>query len=129
MCQILLVEDDDGIGQMVRDVLSDEGYAVEVAVEGQAALSYLQACRQLPQLILLDLVMPGMDGVQFLEVQQNDPRLAAVPVLLFSAASALEQVAQRFRAAYFAKPFDVTTLLTMVDHYVPARQAELLIPA
>jgi CheY-like chemotaxis protein len=86
MCHILLVEDDDGIRQMVRDVLSDEGYAVEVAVEGQAALTYLQACRQLPQLILLDLVMPGMDGVQFLQMHQNDPRLADVPVLLFSAA-------------------------------------------
>jgi len=129
MCQILLVEDDDGIGQMVRDVLSDEGYAVEVAAEGQAALSYLQGCRQLPQLILLDLVMPGMDGVQFHEVQQNDPRLAAVPVLLFSATSALEQVAGRFRAAYFSKPFDVTTLLTMVSHYVPARLPDILLPA
>ena len=129
MCQILLIEDDDGIGQMVRDVLSDEGYAVELAAEGQAGLSYLHGCRHLPQLILLDLVMPGMDGVQFLELQQNDPRLAEVPVLLFSAASALEQVALRFRAAYFPKPFDVTILLTMVEHYVPARQPELLMPA
>jgi CheY-like chemotaxis protein len=128
MCHILLVEDDDGIRQMVRDVLGDEGYAVEVADEGQAALSYLQGCRQLPQVILLDLVMPGMDGVQFLQVQQSDPRLADVPVLLFSAASALEQVARSFRAAYFSKPFDVTTLLTMVEHYVAA-QPDILIPA
>jgi CheY-like chemotaxis protein len=128
MCHILLVEDDDGIRQMVRDVLGDEGYAVEIAVEGQAALSYLQGCKQLPQLILLDLVMPGMDGLQFLQVQQNDPRLTNVPVLLFSAASALEQVARTFSAAYFPKPFDVTTLLTMVNHYV-ARQSDILTPA
>lgn len=127
MCDILLVEDDDSIRQMVRDVLDDEGYAVEVAEEGQAALAYLQACNQLPRVILLDLVMPGIDGVQFLELQQKDPRLADVPVILFSAANQLELFARRFRAAYVSKPFDVTILLALVEQFCAAYELNALL--
>jgi CheY-like chemotaxis protein len=116
MYNILLVEDDESIRQMVRDVLNDEGDAIEVAADGEAALSYLHRCKQLPQVILLDLVMPGMDGIQFLHMQHTNPRLAQVPVILFSASNQLQQVAQTFNAAYVRKPFDITELLALMRH-------------
>ena len=80
---ILIVEDDFDIREALTQILEEEGYAVREAANGREALDV--AARELPSLILLDLMMPVMNGWQFRAEQIKDPRLAPVPVLVISA--------------------------------------------
>ena len=82
--QILIVEDDDDLRLVVSDMLRDLGYRVATAVNGRDALDYLRANRP-PGLIVLDLMMPVMDGVEFCRRRLRDPSLRAIPIFLFTA--------------------------------------------
>ena len=82
--QILVVEDDDDLRQVVTDLLKQIGYTVAGAVNGQEALDYLHA-HQPPSLIVLDVMMPVMDGVEFCRRRLRDPALNAIPIFLFTA--------------------------------------------
>jgi CheY-like chemotaxis protein len=73
---IMIVEDDVDIADLVATTLEDDGYAVLVATNGQEALDKLRAAGTRPSLILLDLMMPVMDGWQFRKAQTADPALA-----------------------------------------------------
>jgi CheY-like chemotaxis protein len=81
---ILLVEDDEDLSEVLADLLGDCGYRVAKAMNGKEALQYLEA-NTLPQLILLDWMMPVMDGEEFLSRRASKPALAAVAVFLLSA--------------------------------------------
>lgn len=81
--RILLVEDDRSLRDTLADVLLDEGYEVAAAANGREALDRLAASQ--PDLILLDLVMPVMDGWAFREEQRKTPELAAIPTVVLSA--------------------------------------------
>src|SRR5215208_4929775 len=85
---ILVVDDDEAIRWLLREILSTEGYAVRVAANGQEALAILSGGFR-PCLILLDLDMPVMDGWQFCAVHQQRTDLAAVPLAIMSAAQNL----------------------------------------
>lgn len=87
---ILVVEDDADIRESVCDLLDEEGYSVVVARHGQDALNVLDRISPLPSLLLVDLLMPVMDGIEFLQRLQQDPRLAPIPVLVFSASSTVQ---------------------------------------
>ena len=80
---ILVVEDDQDTREGLAEVLAVAGYLVRTAANGKIALE--QARENRPDLIVLDLAMPVMNGWQFLEVQRRDPRLAAIPVIVASA--------------------------------------------
>jgi CheY-like chemotaxis protein len=82
---IMVVDDDADIRETVADVLQDEGYAVELAANGREVLEHLQASTRLPDLILLDLMMPELDGWGVLAELEKTPRLASIPVVVFSA--------------------------------------------
>jgi CheY-like chemotaxis protein len=82
---ILVVDDDADLRQNMADVLEDEGYATRVAGSGREALSILKKTPQIPRLILLDLLMPDMNGWQFCHEQRADHRLIDVPVLVVTA--------------------------------------------
>ena len=102
---------------MVRDtlaqLLSDEGYVVDIAVDGEDALEHLQAAR--PDAILLDLMMPGMNGRQFLQALRNDPAYQQVPVLIMTAVHGLEvNLASIGASEVVEKPFDGDDLLNKV---------------
>ena len=77
---ILVVDDDPDIRDSLREVLEDEGYGTSCVANGREALDFLRSGKR-PCVILLDLMMPVMDGWQFLEEQKRDPALAAIPVL------------------------------------------------
>ncbi len=112
---ILVVEDDELIRAALARVLARTGHAVLEAADGAEALACLRAARPLPSLILLDLVMPVMDGVTFRRAQLADPELAAVPVVVLTAASQTEAEAAELRAAaMLLKPVDITDLLDAV---------------
>lgn len=82
---IMVVEDDADVLDVIALTLEDHGYSVLVAANGRQALDKLRAAEHRPALILLDLMMPVMDGRQFREAQRRDPALADVPVVLLSA--------------------------------------------
>jgi CheY-like chemotaxis protein len=82
---LLLVEDDADVREAVGDTLEDAGYRVLFAKNGREALDLLRGSAHRPALILLDLMMPVMDGPQFRKEQVADPRLAAIPVVVLSA--------------------------------------------
>jgi len=117
---ILLIEDDLDLLAVETQLLNDEGYAVTVATNGQEALTLLRASdqRPLPCLILLDLMMPVMDGWQFRAEQIRDPRLADIPVVLLTAdGGAAEKRARLAAAAALTKPVTVLQLLHTVQMF------------
>src|SRR5262245_13875831 len=104
--QILVVDDDRDIREVVDDLLTGEGYRVKTADNGRRALEILTCWR--PQVILLDLSMPDMNGWTFLAHQQADPALAEIPVIVMSAHYNLGQGAGLdSAAAVMPKPFDI----------------------
>jgi CheY-like chemotaxis protein len=116
---ILIVEDDADIRESVRDLLEEEGYAVVVANNGQQALDLLHKAAPLPSLLLVDLLMPVMDGVEFLQRIQLDQRLVPIPVLVFSASSTVQPPAG---TPMLRKPLAMDELLEAIrQHCASAR--------
>ncbi len=112
--RVLIIEDDAAIRESIAEVLTDQGYAVAAARNGVEGLREARAQR--PNLIMLDLMMPTMNGWQFREAQRKDPLLADIPVIVISAYS--EASGPRLdEAARFPKPFDLVTLLLAVEKY------------
>src|SRR3954469_4026788 len=88
---ILVVDDDDDIRDAVQDVLESEGYKTLGACNGQEALDLLRSERDRPSLILLDLMMPEMDGWEFLSKVDAEPALRGMPVALMSAHPSIQK--------------------------------------
>jgi CheY-like chemotaxis protein len=80
---VLIVEDEDDLREMIREALEFNGYTVVAAPEGQSALDRIDGIERIC-LVLLDLVMPGMNGWDFYEQLRQRPHLAAVPVVVHS---------------------------------------------
>jgi two-component system chemotaxis response regulator CheY len=111
--RILLVDDDESIRQFIEMALSDEGYEVVTAENGQAALDILG--RWTPSLILLDMRMPIMDGWAFSCAFRQAPNEEKVPVVVLTAArDAAESAAEIGADAVLSKPFDLGELIALV---------------
>jgi CheY-like chemotaxis protein len=115
---ILLVEDDPGIREAMVECLSLEGYSVAEASNGAEALAYLHAAPA-PKVIVLDLVMPVMNGSEFLEQVRREPALSSIPVILMTAATLGAAHAARMPTAdlRLPKPFELTALLDAVARF------------
>ena len=114
---VLVVDDDDAIRMGVAWALEYAGYDVLEAEHGQAALDQIAVNR--PDLILLDLRMPGMDGVEFVRRYRELPGPHA-PIVLITAAHEVQDRIQQVQAQdYLAKPFGVDALLAVVRRYLP----------
>ncbi len=117
--RVLVVEDDPDVAGVLHDLLTDEGYRVTVSSDGQS-LAAAQA--NPPNLILLDVMMPGMDGPEVCRRLQADPRTRAIPVV-FITAVAPSLTAQRLAGCQYAgiirKPFTLDEVLTTVAHHLP----------
>ena len=115
---VMVVEDDRDLREMIRHALELQGHQVVEAADGREALDKLRQ-GTIPGLILLDLMMPGMDGWSFRAAQTSDPALATVPVVLISAHGQLDQHAAALQAdGFFRKPVNISSLLNTVDRYV-----------
>jgi CheY-like chemotaxis protein len=114
---VLVVDDDDDIREAVVEILRLKGYRVAGAVDGTDALARLRAGVR-PSLILLDLMMPRMDGWQFRGEQSRDPALAGIPVVVFSGDGLLdESLAELVPAAWLRKPLELGELLATVARF------------
>lgn len=117
--RILVVEDDVVTRMAMKAALEDHGFAVAEAAHGLEALERLRGGAR-PDLILLDLRMPIMDGVEFLQEQSKDPALASIPVIIVSACSPGQAQAFALSAAgYLQKPLDVEELNAMLQGREP----------
>ena len=116
---VLLVEDDPDIREAIGDVLAEEGYDVSVADTGLTALDRLQRA-PLPDVILLDLMMPVMDGWQFRARQSQHPEWKAIPVIVLSAVGNTQEKAASIGASgCLRKPLDIDELLDMIERVMP----------
>lgn len=113
---VMVVDDDRDIREALSEVLEDEGYHVVTAEHGLAALERLRSGSPRPCLILLDLMMPTMDGRQFRSEQRQSPELAAIPTVVLSAFTHVEKepIAQD-AAGVLKKPVQLATLLATVN--------------
>ncbi len=116
---ILVIEDDKDILEVLKDLLESEGYRVSTAENGQEAIEFLTSTPTLPGLVLVDLMMPVMDGFQFREAQKVHPRLQHLPVVVMSADGHIEQKKERIGVSVFLKkPLDLDVVLnTIGTHY------------
>lgn len=113
--KVMLVEDDADICSSIRDILESEGYEVASAGDGEEAMRLLRDMIRKPQLILLDLKLPGKDGLQFRREQREDDALSAIPVVFLSADGKLkEKTADAGIRGLLRKPVDLEELLSAV---------------
>lgn len=112
--RVLIVDDEEGFRDGVADLLGMEGYDVSVARDAVEAVHVLPAFR--PEVILLDLSMPNLDGEGFLRGMSGLPASRGVPVVLVSAKEDLPAIASRSgAAAYLQKPFEAPQLLSVLE--------------
>ena len=115
---VCVVDDDADIREALSDVLSIEGYDVISADDGESALGLLRRRRSDCRLILLDLMMPQMNGWEFRRHQLQDPAIAEIPVLLLTGAgTAAKSIDELHVAGTIEKPVELDTLLAEVAHY------------
>jgi CheY-like chemotaxis protein len=115
---ILIVEDSPDLQILLRELLESSGYAIECTSNGKEALSLLASSKELPQMILLDLRMPVLDGIGFCLKQNSDPRLCNIPVILMSGVQDIESVRTKIKLTDFlAKPYDISDVLNMVKRH------------
>jgi CheY-like chemotaxis protein len=112
MVTVLVVDDERDIREAVSEVLKDEGYAVVDARDGAEALDQLRAHH--PAVVLLDLMMPGMNGWEFCAARNREPDLSRIPVIVISA---LGRVSGVDAAAFLQKPFELDALVSAVRQY------------
>ena len=116
---ILVIEDDRDIREVVAQILEHVGYQVLIAADGEQALATLREGYR-PGVILLNLVMPVMNGWTFRAEQLQDAELAEIPVVLLSGHGDLPEIAQQLRVAgALSKPVFVPDLLRTIAAFFP----------
>jgi len=121
---ILIVDDESAVREILEDVLAEEGFVVYSAANGAQALEILAKCK-LPSLILLDVMMPVMDGVQFLKELRASEELKRIPVLVTSATSQRPQAVEGF----LPKPISLASLLEAVHRFARPDRSASVAPA
>jgi CheY-like chemotaxis protein len=122
---ILVADDEPEVLDLVRVLLEWDDYVVAQAKDGEEALAQAHATR--PDLILLDVRMPKMDGMSVLELLQTDPELSHIPVVMLSVVTYQAQVKTALEAgavAYLPKPFELREMIRLVEQVTTADSAE-----
>ena len=125
--KLMIVEDSMDIQLILKDLFTGEGYDVACASNGQEALDLLKSLEDLPQLILLDLMMPVMDGFQFRDEQTKDSRFSKIPVFIMSADTNIQTKKIKTAATQaFKKPVDIDQLLEATRRHYGSWWIEIL---
>lgn len=115
MLRVLVVEDDRDLQALIKDALEDDGCLVSLAGDGEAALALLPQAR--PDVIVSDVLMPVMDGIELCHRLLDRPEYAAVPFILFSEDVAPEGRRRCPATAFLPKPFSLATLQALVRFF------------
>ena len=121
MQTILVVEDETSITDVIIAILSDEGYRVVAAGNGQEAFTRLQS--EHPDLIISDVMMPVMDGRELSKRLQAHPEYSSIPLIMMSAAYGPAYLGGNLHSAFLRKPFNVQDLITTVDDIISKRSS------
>ncbi len=122
--QLLLVDDEPGLREAVKDYLQESGFKVQVASNAREGWELMQ--QNLPDLVISDVMMPQVDGYQFLKQMREDPRFKALPVVFLTAKGMTSDRIQGYQAgvdAYLPKPFDPDELVAIVENLLERRSA------
>lgn len=112
---VMVIEDDHDIRVSVRTLLEDEGFRVITVTDGKSALAMLESAREMPCLIILDLMLPVMDGWNFAERLRTRPRLVDIPIVIMSAYE--HPPPPKGIVGFLKKPVDADALLQLVSSY------------
>jgi DNA-binding NarL/FixJ family response regulator len=127
--QLLLVDDEPGLREAVKDYLQESGFGVQVASNARDAWDWLQ--QNTPDLVISDIMMPQVDGYQFLKQLREDARFKSLPVVFLTAKGMTTDRIQGYQAgvdAYLPKPFDPDELVAIVENLLERRTATAAIP-
>ncbi len=120
--QLLLVDDEPGLREAVKDYLTESGFSVQVASNAREGWELMQ--QNTPDLVISDIMMPQVDGYQFLKQLRDDPRFKALPVIFLTAKGMTGDRIQGYQArcdAYLSKPFDPDELVAIVENLLERR--------
>ncbi|HEY8516723.1 MAG TPA: response regulator [Candidatus Binatia bacterium] len=117
---VLLIEDEDSVREAIAAVLDTEGYRVRTARHGREALEMLRGGLR-PCMIILDLMMPVMDGWQFRAEQLRDPELLKIPTVVYSAVGNIDEAIEHLNVAGGFEKGDFTEMLHFVAQFCPRR--------
>ncbi|MBE9054844.1 response regulator transcription factor [Sphaerospermopsis sp. LEGE 08334] len=123
--QLLLVDDEPGLREAVKDYLQESGFSVQVASNAREGWELMQ--QNTPDLVISDIMMPQVDGYQFLKQLRDDPRFQALPVVFLTAKGMTGDRIQGYQAgvdAYLPKPFDPDELIAIVENLLTRRTAQ-----
>jgi len=119
--RILVIDDDEDIRDLLAMILSAEGHEVAMAVDGVAGIDQLRVGGR-PSLILLDMMMPRLDGEAFLKAMRSNPNTADIPVIILTGhPAARKKAADLGTAGCLVKPVELAELLRMVQQAVSLR--------
>ena len=121
--KILVVDDTPANLEVVEEILSDAGYGVVTAIDGPRALTRLETYR--PDLLLLDIQMPGMDGFQVCQKVKAEPTLSEVPIIFLTALADVDSKVKGFQLGgvdYITKPFHQLEMLSRVATHLRLRR-------
>ena len=120
--QLLLVDDEPGLREAVKDYLTESGFSVQVASNAREGWELMQ--QTTPDLVISDIMMPQVDGYQFLKQLRDDARFAALPVIFLTAKGMTGDRIQGYQArcdAYLSKPFDPDELVAIIENLLERR--------
>ena len=123
---VLLVDDEPGLREAVKAYLEDSGFTVQVASNAKEGWDLLQ--QSTPDILISDIMMPQVDGYQFLKQVRDDARFQALPVLFLTARGMTSDRIQGYNAgcdAYLPKPFDPDELVAIVSNLIGRRAAQV----
>jgi CheY-like chemotaxis protein len=115
--EVLIVDDDFSTREVLTELLQDHGYSVIAVADGREALNYLRDASPIG-IIILDLMMPVMDGWEFLEHQAHDSALLEIPVIVTTATPPQHPLRAK---AVLPKPLQFESLLEMIERFLPVR--------
>ena len=121
--KILIIEDDPIVIKLIGYFLIKENYSVSFGFNGEEGL--VKAIKEKPDLILLDIMMPVMDGFQLLEILKNDKELANIPIIILSSLSQDADILRALKKGasdYLTKPLSPQILLAKIKKYLPSEQ-------